>query len=135
MKVHQCMLVFASLVVFAVAYPAEKVVEPQPQSVAQPLEIVQLVPAPEPAVDGAADETSEAEARQKRHIGFGGVGFGVGVGLIGGGFGAYPGYGYGGYPSYGYGGYPGYGYGYRRYHGYHYGGGYGYGGGFGHPYF
>uniref|UniRef100_A0A182RT35 Uncharacterized protein n=1 Tax=Anopheles funestus TaxID=62324 RepID=A0A182RT35_ANOFN len=72
--------------------------------------------------------------RNKRHLGFGGIG--IGVGLFGGGFSPYDQYGYGGH----YGGHDGYYGGYGGYGGGHFGGGfdgpYGYGGphGFGSPY-
>uniref|UniRef100_A0A182Y8C6 Uncharacterized protein n=1 Tax=Anopheles stephensi TaxID=30069 RepID=A0A182Y8C6_ANOST len=131
-----CSLVLLAVVGLAVAYPAEQVADSQP-----PADVVQLVPVEDSAtIVPEALETVDGQQRSKRHLGFGGVGIGVGVGFVGGGvggFGGYPGYGYGGgfHPGYGYGGFhPGFGYGgYRRY-GYRYGG-YGYGGGFGYPHY
>uniref|UniRef100_A0A182MW25 Uncharacterized protein n=1 Tax=Anopheles culicifacies TaxID=139723 RepID=A0A182MW25_9DIPT len=126
-----CSLLVLAMVGWAVAYPAE---QQEPSSRPEP--VVQLVPVEESS--RPVPEALETEGqRSKRHLGFGGIG--IGVGFVGGGFGGYPGgYGYGGgfHPGYGYGGgfHPGYGYGgYRRY-GYRYGG-YGYGGGFGNPYY
>ncbi|XP_058119760.1 keratin-associated protein 21-1-like [Anopheles ziemanni] len=77
------------------------------------------------AVPASAANDPEAD-RNKRHLGFGGIG--IGVGLIGGGVGIDP------YDQFGYGG--GYGGHYGGGYGGHYGGGYGghYGGGFGAPY-
>ncbi|XP_053667752.1 keratin-associated protein 19-2-like [Anopheles marshallii] len=89
---------------------------------------------PASRVDSAETKTiaqslaNDPEAdRNKRHLGFGGIG--IGVGLFGGGFSPYDHYGYGGH----YGGHEGY---YGGYGGHFGGGPYGYGGphGFGSPY-
>uniref|UniRef100_A0A182UJS7 Uncharacterized protein n=1 Tax=Anopheles melas TaxID=34690 RepID=A0A182UJS7_9DIPT len=92
------------------------------------LESVDSEANPQPATRQLANDP-EAD-RNKRHLGFGGIG--IGVGLIGGGFSPYDNYGYGGY----YGGHEGYYGGYGNQFGGGFVGPYGYGAppGFGSPY-